>query len=259
MIWETGQNTGPHRAEVLHQERFGNHVLLRYHWEGEPPLPGQFMTVRPSASSQALDPFLPRPFFAHDHENDVVSLLFEVRGRGTAILAEGPDSLFVSEPRGRGFLAEGGGPFLLLGGGVWVAPLKLLSKDLAARGIPHDLYLEMPRSAPDAYTAWISDNYPGARLIPTEDPEGSPDKMLDEVGDLTRYATIYASGPRKTLEAVARTARGRVPAQLALRERMACANGSCYGCAVPVLRDGAATYERACVEGPVFAAEGLAW
>lgn len=259
MIGETGQKTEPHRTRVLQHERFGNHVLLRYRWEGEPPLPGQFVTVRPSASAQALDPFLPRPFFAHDYEGGAVSLLFEVRGRGTALLAEGPGSLLVGGPRGRGFVTQGEGPLLLLGGGVWVAPLKLLSRDLSARGIRHDVYLEMPRSAPDAYKAWISEGYPGARLVPTEDPEGAPGRILDEVGDLGRYAAVYASGPRKTLEAVVKAAKGGVPAQLALRERMACANGSCYGCTVPVLRDGETAYARACVEGPVFPAEDLAW
>ena len=55
-----------------------------------------------------------------------------------------------------------------------------------------------------------------------------------------------------------------VPAQLAVRERMACANGSCHGCAVQVwgVSSGETrtkTYARACVEGPVFPAEVLAW
>ena len=61
------------------------------------------------------------------------------------------------------------------------------------------------------------------------------------------------------MKAVKSAADGVVPAQLALRERMACANGSCYGCAVPVWEAGEKTYRRTCVEGPVFEAGALAW
>ena len=75
-----------HAVEVLERERFGDHTLLRYRWAGVPPEPGQFMMVRTADSLQALDPFLSRPFFAHDYDDEVVSLLFEIRGRGTALL-----------------------------------------------------------------------------------------------------------------------------------------------------------------------------
>jgi hypothetical protein len=40
---------------------------------------------------------------------------------------------------------------------------------------------------------------------------------------------------------------------------MACANGSCYGCAVPIWEDEERTYARACIEGPVFSTGNLAW
>ncbi|MBA4117172.1 MAG: hypothetical protein H0X71_12270 [Rubrobacter sp.] len=76
---------------------------------------------------------------------------------------------------------------------------------------------------------------------------------MNRLGDLSHYAEICASGPSKMLAAVKEVS--TVPAQLALRERMACANGSCYGCAVPLWREGARIYARACIEGPVFGAE----
>ena len=246
-----------HHVPVLHRERFGDHVLLRYRWTGRAPEPGQFVMVRPA--STALDPFLARPFFVHDHEDETTSLLFEVRGRGTALLAEGGEDLFASAPLGRGFVM-GGGRAALVGGGVWVAPLKLLSRRLSQKGIPHDAFIEVPRDAPRAYADWLATGYPGARFVQTDSTEDDPERLLGEIGELERYAAVYASGPRRTLAATKRAAEGRVPAQLALRERMACADGSCHGCAVPVLAaDGGASYVRACVEGPIFAAETLAW
>jgi len=247
-----------HRVQVLHRERFGDHALIRYRWTGPPPDPGQFVMARPASAVQALDPFLARPFFAHDHEGGITSLLFEVRGRGTLLLADDGDELLASAPRGRGFEVRGG-PVALVGGGVWVAPLKLLSRRLEQAGVPYDTYIEVPQDAPKDYATWLARGYPGARFVHTGDAAGAPQRLFEEIGDLRRYATVYASGPGETLAATKKVSEGRVAAQLALRERMACADGSCYGCAVPMLVDGGASYARACVEGPVFPAEALAW
>jgi dihydroorotate dehydrogenase electron transfer subunit len=247
-----------HETEVLSRKRHGDHVLLRYRWDGPAPEPGQFVVVRPSGTQ--LDPFLPRPFFVHDHEDGVASLLFVVRGRGTALLAgdEGR-RLLVSDPLGRGFEVDEG-PVALVGGGVWVAPLKLLSRCLSERGVEHDVYLEMADTASPAYAALVSGLYPGATLVRTDGGSGAPRALIENLGDLSRYRAVCASGTAGTLEAVKDAcAARRVPARLALRERMACANGSCYGCAVPVWREGERIYARACVEGPVFDAEELAW
>jgi len=248
-----------HRVEILSRQRFGSHALLRYRWREGAPEPGQFVMVRPRVSAQVSDPFLNKPFFAHDYGDGMMSLLFEVRGRGTALLADEDDELAVSEPLGKGFALDDGGLVLLVGGGVWVSPLKLLSRSLSRSGTPHEVYLEIPSVAPEAYRAWISENYPAATLVPTDGSKEASHIVLDSLGDLGRYSGIYASGPDPMLAALRNASVDRVPAQLVLRERMACANGSCYGCAVPVWRDGSRTYARACVEGPVFSAEALAW
>jgi dihydroorotate dehydrogenase electron transfer subunit len=243
-----------HAVEVLSRERFGNHVLLSYRWTGAAPEPGQFIMARTAASVRSFDPFLSRPFFAHDYDGEAMSLLFEVRGRGTALLAEEGAGLLVSAPLGKGFVISGVGPVALVGGGVWVSPLKLLSRHLARSGVTHDVYLEVPATAPEAYAAWISENYPDAILVATGEALDAPQTVLERLGVSSRYAAIYASGPALMLAAVKRASADRVSAQLALRERMACANGSCYGCAVAVWESGEPSYARACTEGPVFPA-----
>ena len=249
-----------YEVEVSFRERFGYHTLLRYRWSGEPPEPGQFVMARAATSALTLDPFLFRPFFAHDYADGELSLLFEVRGRGTALLAEENAELLVSAPLGRGFDLRAGGSVALVGGGVWVSPLKLLSRCLSESGVPHDVFLETPSTAPKAYAGWIRENYPGAILVPTDgSPASSAQAVLARVGDLAHYHAVYASGPTEMLVAVKGASEGVISAQLALRERMACASGSCYGCAVPVWESGAETYARACVEGPIFPAEALAW
>lgn len=247
-----------HAVEVLYRERFGDHALIRYRWTGTTPEPGQFVMARTATSTRSIEPFLSRPLFAHDYDGETLSLLFEIRGHGTALLAAGDVGLLVSPPLGRGFAMDSG-PVALVGGGVWVSPLKLLTKRLARSGIARDVYLEIPRTTTKAYASWISENFPEATLVPTDGTEDASQVVLSRLGDLTRYAAVYASGPTEMLAAVKQATVGTVSAQLATRERMACANGSCYGCAIPVWCRGERTYVRACVEGPVFPAEVLAW
>lgn len=247
-----------YRANITSRERFGDHALVSYAWEDEPPEPGQFVMVRSRDPARAVDPFLSRPLFAHDYHEGVMSLLFEVRGRGTELLACENESLLVSAPLGRGF-DVGSGPAAIVGGEIWVSPLKLLSRRMAESGIEHDVYLELPVSATDAYKSWLPTCYPDATLVSTDGSASSSRFVLDSLGEPDRYASIYVSGGPEMLVAAKEAFPDVVPAQLAVRERMACASGACYGCAVPIWDLGERVYARSCVEGPVFEAGDLAW
>jgi dihydroorotate dehydrogenase electron transfer subunit len=213
--------------------------------------------ARTTPAELSLEPFLSRPLFVHDYNDEVASLLFEIRGRGTALLADEDAGLLVSAPLGRGFAVDSG-PVALVGGGVWVSPLKLLSRRLSEVGILHDVFLEIPSTAPTAYAEWIRENYLGAILVPTHESPSSPQEVLSRVGCLGCYHIVYASGPTEMLAAVKSVSEDKVLAQLALRASLACANGSCYGCAIPVWDEtGKPTYARACIDGPVFPAEAI--
>ena len=242
-----------YRAEVVASELLEGSVLLSYRWTGEGPRPGQFVVARATEPSTSLDPFLNRPFFVHDLEDGVVTLFFEVRGRGTMLLAQTEGEIFVSAPSGQGFrLGDEEGPAALVGGGTGASPLGLVSKHLAQRGVPHDVYLTVPNHQSNLRDRFRS-FFPRANLVRVDEDGAQNPNFLGN-----RYPTIYASGPGPLLRAV-RDAAGGASCQLAVQERMACANGSCYGCAVPVWESGVQTYLRACVEGPVFPAEALAW
>ena len=244
-------------VQVEERRRLGAYTVLGYRWP-EPIEPGQFVMARVAGYPVTLDPFLARPLSFYDHDGEIASLLFEVRGRGTALLDSGTQEIEVTAPLGLGFRTDGiSGPVALLGGGVGVAPMKVLGRRLTEMGIPHDVFLGFA----DAGAAASARDFPGATLATMDGSVGVRGTVLDAAPDLTGYSAVYACGPNPMLAAVKRAAGGEsngggTICQLSVEERMGCGNGSCNGCVVPVRDRG---YVRSCVEGPVFDAEVLAW
>ena len=241
-----------HTVEVAGRRELGAYTLLSYRWPGEAVEPGRFVMARAAGYPVTLDPFLARPFSFYDFEDGVASLLFEVRGRGTALLDRATKTIEVTAPLGRGFeVGASGGKAALLGGGIGVAPLKILGRELAARGVPHDVFLGFL----DGRTATVAGEFPDASVATMDGSAGIPGTVLDAAPDLRQYPTVYACGPNAMLAAVKDAAGSEGLRQLSVEERMGCGNGSCNGCVVPV--NGG--YVRSCIEGPVFRAEVLAW
>jgi len=240
-----------HEVEVEERTQVGSYTLLRYRWNG-PVEPGQFVMARAAGYPVTLDPFLARPFSFYDHDGEVASLLFEVRGRGTALL-DVASTIEVTSPLGKGFAI---GPRLgraaLLGGGIGVAPLKILGRRLDAMGVPNDSFLGFA----DADASEVAREFPGAEVATMDGSVGTHGTVLDTGVALRDYGAVYSCGPNPMLAAVKVAAGDNILCQLSVEERMGCGNGSCNGCVVPVRGGG---YIRSCIEGPVFDAEVLAW
>jgi dihydroorotate dehydrogenase electron transfer subunit len=240
-----------HSVNVEEREVLGSYTLLHYRWEGSVD-PGQFVMARTAGYPTTLDPFLARPFSFYDHDGEMASLLFEVRGRGTALLDLAP-TIEVTAPLGKGFRLEPAlGRAALLGGGIGVAPLKILGRRLDAMCVPYDVLLGFA----DAESAVVAREFPGARVATMDGSAGTHGTVLDTTDTLRDYGALYACGPNPMLAAVKLAAGEDSLCQLSVEERMGCGNGSCNGCVVPVHGGG---YIRSCVEGPVFPAEVLAW
>ena len=96
-------------------------------------IPGQFVNIKCS-SDNTIDPLLRRPFSIHDVEPDfkVFSILYVLKGIGTGYLSKlsAGDILDFAGPLGNGInTAESQkNNFLLIGGGVGVAPLFFFGK-----------------------------------------------------------------------------------------------------------------------------------
>ena len=73
-------------VQIEEREEVGSYTLLSYRWREGAVEPGQFVMARAAGYPVTLDPFLARPFSFYDYVGEVVTLLFEVWGRGTARL-----------------------------------------------------------------------------------------------------------------------------------------------------------------------------
>ena len=239
-------------VEVEEREELGSYTLLKYRWSLGPVQPGQFVMARAAGYPATLDPFLARPFSYYDYDGNSASLLFEVRGRGTALLTFA-STIEVTSPLGKGFHIDPKlGRAALLGGGIGVAPLKILSRRLDAMGIPHDVFLGFA----GAGQAVVAREFPGVGVATMDGMVGIHGTVLDAIDSLEEYGAIYACGPNPMLAAIKLAAGQNSLCQLSVEERMGCGNGSCNACVVPVRGGG---YIRSCIDGPVFRAEVLAW
>lgn len=207
-------------------------------------VPGQFYMVR---GWNTLDPFLPRPISIADIENGRLKLLYEVRGRGTHIISKlkKGDILSVLGPLGNGFDLKKEGKIALITGGIGIAPMLFLAKNLA--GEIH-IYSGFRKNA---YFLDQIRPYIKSLNIATEDGSVGHKGFVTELFNPSEYDFVYTCGPTPMMEAVMNICKDNVPVFVSMESRMACGIGACLGCTVKTIRG----MERVCKEGPVFKGE----
>lgn len=262
---------------------------LRFAWPAstgsqadDAPGPGRFLTVR---AGGRYDPALRRPFAFSDYTKTAAphapasvpgdaaaacataggeaSFIFQLRGRGTAYLAElkADDALDVLGPLGKGFSkpARGSRP-VLVAGGIGLGPMLYLARALvadAAAGLCEaPLFVIGVRNA-----AFVPDvDLPSGTVICTDDGSaGFKGTAADYLAgfDPGLPPAFYACGPAPMMAAVDRLAHSRrAPYEAATEQWMACGVGACAGCAVRLKSGG---FVRACADGPVLDGSLVDW
>ena len=229
-------------------------------------LPGQFIMLR---IGDASDPLLRRPFSIHQVLADsTVQLLFKIVGRGTDMLArcQVGETLDCLGPLGRGFSwasAGAGHRFCLVGGGMGIAPLYFLAKKIQqSTQVPEKHIVLLGGRTRDEVAPFEDEFYALGCQVHVATDDGSmgyhglvPDLLPDLVDD---SFALFTCGPLPMMHSVARLAeRAGCPCQVSLETHMACGLGACLGCALPARNKRG--YVHVCKEGPVFAAEEVAW
>ncbi len=251
---------------TANRETGGYRIFSALDRSGPEPLAGQFYMLVAADGWGQRDgrPYLPRAFSvagATPAEDGLcLDFVVEAVGPGTDRLAglRPGERLWVTGPLGRPFsapheLAPDAAGAILVGGGIGIAPLAILRRQLARQGIPvrnligfrdrhHSGGVEELFDCSEVRMA-SEDGHTGHRGYVTD--------LLAVLleGDEARSGAVYACGPPAMLEAVrAMCARAQVAAELAMEAPMACGFGACFGCAVPLATGG---FMRLCVDGPV--------
>jgi dihydroorotate dehydrogenase electron transfer subunit len=241
--------------------------------------PGQFAMVRSAAWGQA--PLLPRPMSLLT-AGDRPSILVKVVGEGTRRLAHAssgePFDLLLPLGLPFGPCPDGRRP-VLVAGGVGVAPLLFLARDLAAKdghGV-RPLALYGARTAADLPLAADLEATAELRVATEDGGRGVRGRVtvlleaaLDDLAAAGQDVKIYTCGPEAMMAAVAAVAAVRgLPCEVSLETPMACGYGVCLGCPVPrapragvsVTEGGGGPpgYLYACTEGPCVDAAAIDW
>ena len=261
------------RAEILSTRTLGAYrsLTLVAPELAERARPGQFVAV---AMPPGRDFILRRHLTIHQSSRRggwAGTLEFVVdpaAGPGTAWLADlrAHETLDVIGPLGKPFAyPKRLTNCLLVGEGRSVAGLYFLAQELSARGKRVDMVIggatleavfkpiEAKRLS-QLVTVMTDDGSLGERGSIVDALPGAVERCAAEV--------VYAAGRPALLRAVAALCRTRkLPAQVAVEERMGCGYGLCGTCAVPVARkDGTGwDHARACVDGPVFNPARILW
>lgn len=224
--------------------------------------PGQFVEVR---CSEGIDPLLHRPLGMHKILKCGIEMLYEVVGKGTAMLSEkkAGEEINLIGPLGNGFnIAASTKAAILVAGGVGVAPLVALAEKLSRTGRKVSIVIGAKKSSHILCERELKAFGCTVRVATEDGSRGYRGLVTDLLQDrlASSYALramIYACGPVGMLKAVARIARTKEMAcQVSLEERMACGVGVCLGCPVKTKSEG---YKMVCKDGPVFNAEEIAW
>jgi dihydroorotate dehydrogenase electron transfer subunit len=220
--------------------------------------PGQFLTVQVSST---FDPLLKRPISIYnlDRQKKLLEFIFQVKGRGTQLLSKLPEKslLNVIGPLGQGFILPPTKNIAIIGGGLGIFPLYFLAQTAKIQNLKTHIYLgfraknfillekEFQSLATTLTLATDDGSYAHAGLIPSYLKKDLKSKNIAE---------IFACGPLpmlKTVQALAHT--HRLPCQLSLEQKMACAVGACMGCPVKLItKDQSLSYAQVCHDGPVF-------
>jgi dihydroorotate dehydrogenase electron transfer subunit len=216
-------------------------------------LPGNFVNIL--VSEYGAGPLLRRPFSISQVEGDMVSLIFQKAGIGTLLLSEKKRGQMLDTlgPLGNSFRLDGDyKTALLVGGGVGMAPLPILSGFLRKKGKELKTYIGY-RTSSQVYTSDLKDVH-----ISTDDGSrgftGNVISMLEasESGIGNGGVKIYGCGPTPMLKALAGFAKSRnIDCEVSLEGKMACGIGICQGCPVELAGD-ERKYALVCKDGPTF-------
>ena len=210
--------------------------------------PGQFINIK----IEGL--FLRRPISVFDRDENGVTIIYKVVGKGTEAMKDMPvgTELDVLVGLGNGYdTSVSGDKPLLIGGGVGVPPLYMLAKKLIAEGKSVSVILGF-NTASEVFCEEDFKALGADVTVTTVDGSNGVKGFVTNAMNIP-YTYFYTCGPEPMLKAVYKAS--ATSGQMSFEERMGCGFGACMGCSCKTLTG----YKRICKEGPVMRKEEILW
>ena len=211
--------------------------------------PGRFVNI-------ALDGlYLRRPISVCDSSDDTITIIYKVVGKGTEQLRnkKAGDKLDVLTGLGNGYdLSLSGQKPAVIGGGVGVPPLYMLTKKLIQAGKKPTVILGFNTEKEIFYQRQF-EALGVQTIVTTADGSYGIKGFVTDALRETDYDYFFACGPEPMLKALFRES--KTSGQMSFEERMGCGFGACMGCSCKTVTG----YKRICKDGPVLQKEEILW
>jgi len=240
-------------GKVIQNKEIANNIFdMLIECEGADSFaPGQFVNVL----CEGGDALLRRPISICDAYDNILRIIYEVKGKGTALLSEYRigQTVDMLAPLGNGFTLnkEAENP-VIIGGGIGTYPLLMLAKQLnnpqVFLGCRNKSLVTLIEDFEKISTLHIS----------TDDGSYGHCGLITELAceyiQQNGTQIIYSCGPKPMLKAVKAIAmQFNIPCQISMEERMGCGIGACLVCACKTAAEnGDYKYSHVCKDGPVF-------
>lgn len=200
---------------------------------------GQFYMIR----GWKEYPLLSRPLSIHDINNEGISFLYKVLGKGTSKLSKlkKGDNITIQGPYGNGF-PKAEGKVALIGGGMGIAPLFYTAKKLHKKVDKLDIYMGFREESilVDKYKKYADESYISI---------GS--NITDNL-DINKYDYILTCGPEPMMKKISEMREdNKTKIYVSMEKHMACGIGACLVCSCET-KSG---MSRVCKDGPVYLSE----
>lgn len=209
--------------------------------------PGQFFMLKTLDNSFLL----PRPISVNDADENTVTFLYRVEKVGTTVISKlrAGEEIQAVGPLGNGFDMERlKGKVAVVGGGIGIAPLLYLAKNLGKNA---DVYLGYKDST---YEIEEFEKYASSVIVVTEDGSSGKKGFVTDHINYQNYDAVVTCGPEIMMFKIADGCKNKnVTCYMSLERRMACGLGACLGCTVETINGN----KRACKDGPVFLSSDL--
>lgn len=205
--------------------------------------PGQFYLLR----AWDIEPTLSRPISVHDVDDEKISFLYSVVGKGTKILSElkNGDEIKITGPLGNGFDTEKiKGKIAVVCGGIGIAPMLYLVKRLKNCTIDFYAGFKTVNKTVDYVEKYVNN-----LKISTEDGSVGTKGYVTDILEPQKYDLVLCCGPEIMMYKIIKMCQEKdVPVYVSMEKKMACGIGACLVCTCKT-RSGR---KRTCKEGPVF-------